>query len=127
MNSNFFISFFFYLQTERRKKFKMRAAVCALFIFAVIGSVAPKPYGGQQQASSDLSPWAQSHMNEVREMANKLRNEYNIQASGRSSGMLLLCFIWDFQRFAIFGIDGPYQQHELILLDVCASIYLLCV
>lgn len=66
----------------------MRAAVCALFIFAVIGFVAPKPYGGQ--TSSDLSPWAQAHMTEVREMANKLRNEYNIQASGRSSGMLNL-------------------------------------
>ncbi|KAL5281169.1 hypothetical protein ACFFRR_004906 [Megaselia abdita] len=61
----------------------MRAAFRALFIFAVIGFVAPKPYGGQ--TSSDLTPWAQDHMTEVREMANKLRNEYNIQASGRSS------------------------------------------
>lgn len=87
--------------TEERNNFKMRAAVRALFIFAVIGFVAPKPYGGQ--TDTDLSPWAQAHMNEVREMANKLRNEYNIQASGRSSGMLNLlrvCFygVWDFQN-----------------------------
>lgn len=77
---------YIYRRKKERNNFKMRAAFRALFIFAVIGFVAPKPYGGQ--TSSDLSPWAQAHMNEVREMANKLRNEYNVQASGRSSGML---------------------------------------
>lgn len=63
----------------------MREAVFAIFIFAVTGFVELKPYG--ENTSSDFSPWAQAHMNEVRDFANKLRNEYNLQASGTSSGM----------------------------------------
>ena len=66
----------------------MRAAIIALVIFAVIGCSTPKPYGEQQrQCCGNFSPWAQDHMGEVRDMANKLRNEYNVQASGRSSGI----------------------------------------
>lgn len=63
----------------------MRGAVFAIFIFTVTGFVELKPYG--EHTNSDFSPWAQAHMNEVRDLANKVRNEYNLQASGTSLGM----------------------------------------
>lgn len=84
---------------------RMRAlGVCALLLALSVScqgfgsyrtsfrSSSSSSYGGGQpqpliQAPPQLSAWAYSHLNEVREFANRLTQEYNAMSSGGSASL----------------------------------------